>query len=271
MGRSFQHIILTRFNCRFEAAWTNVALDPEWLGPRFELFDRYCLPSVREQTCSEFQWVIFFDAETPEPFRSRAELLRDARTHVIFVKTLSGDLIRETIRTLSSDVSQLITTRLDNDDGLALDAVSRLQENLRDSPDRYYLNVEEGLILSGKRLYLRRDRHNAFVSLVEPTGDSVEGVTSRRHTEIGFHAPVYQVGGGPGWLQVVHGENVSNKIRGLRIHPSRVDRSRFSDRVDWPGSDYAVTRVFENALLQPVRMVRDKAAEWRRNLLLRRR
>jgi hypothetical protein len=221
MGGS--QVILTRFNCRFGAAWTSVAIDPAWLSPRFDLFDRYCLPAVRAQDCQEFKWILFFDEETPEPFKTRAASLACSNIVPLFVGNLSGDLIRQTIRDhIPPGATHVITSRLDNDDGLAVDYVRRLREAFRPVPHKEYLNLTEGFIVSNGRLYRRRDPHNAFVSLVEPVEGKIEGVWTYPHPEIGQHAPVRQVGGGPGWLQVVHGANVSNKVRGWRVNAGQL-------------------------------------------------
>ncbi|MBP0576017.1 hypothetical protein J8J27_35390, partial [Mycobacterium tuberculosis] len=41
----------------------------------FDLFRTYCLPSVAAQTRQDFEWVIFFDEQTPDEFRRQiAEL-----------------------------------------------------------------------------------------------------------------------------------------------------------------------------------------------------
>jgi hypothetical protein len=223
-------LLLTRFNCRFAASWTKAALDPKWLELRFSLFERYCLPSVLGQDCQNFTWILFFDQETPEPFRTRATALARENLRPIFVGTLSGELIRKTIREhIPEDASHVITSRLDNDDGLAKDYVRRLREAFRPVTNKEYLNVTEGFILNAARIYRHRDPHNAFVSLVEPVDGKIEGVWTYPHTEIRQHAPVRQIGGGPGWLQVVHGANVSNKVRGRRMPPSEVGENFILD------------------------------------------
>lgn len=224
-------VLLTRFNCRFRAAWTRVAIDAAWLDPRFDLFERYCLPSVLAQDCQDFTWIIFFDEETPEPFKSRAAALTRGNVRPVFVGTLTGELIRQTIRQqVPAGATHVITSRLDNDDGIATDYVHRVREAFVPKSHKEYLNVTEGFILSNGRVYRRRDPHNAFVSLVEPVDGEIEGVWAYPHTEIGQHAPVRQVGGGPGWLQVVHGANVSNKVRGRRVNAAEVGDEFILDR-----------------------------------------
>jgi N-acetylglucosaminyl-diphospho-decaprenol L-rhamnosyltransferase len=227
----FQHLLLTRFNCRFGASWTQLALDPGWLKPRFEIFEKYCLPSILHQDCRTFKWVIFFDQDTPEPFLASAASLQSDWIKPIFVGTLTGRLIRDVLRSqVPTGATHVITTRLDNDDGLATDFISRLQNAFRPVPAKQYLNMTEGYILSSNKLFVKKDYHNAFVSLVEPVEGDIEGVWAYPHTEIAQHAPVRQIGGGPGWLQVVHGANVSNRVRGRRVPPSEIGNHFRLDR-----------------------------------------
>jgi len=52
---NYRHVMITRFNVMFrDLAHTRAAgkgLDAAWLAERFDLFERYCLPSVLAQTC----------------------------------------------------------------------------------------------------------------------------------------------------------------------------------------------------------------------------
>ena len=71
---TFRHVILTRFNIRWDEQPTGPSLgtNPEWLRDRLELFERYCLPSILKQTQPSFSWILFFDHETPPEFADRA-------------------------------------------------------------------------------------------------------------------------------------------------------------------------------------------------------
>ena len=75
---NFSHFLITRFNLNLyerdkHAAPTRTA---RWLEHRFEVFERYCLPSVAAQTATDFRWLCLFDAATPEPYRRRVSPLR---------------------------------------------------------------------------------------------------------------------------------------------------------------------------------------------------
>jgi hypothetical protein len=77
IGQPFRHVLLTRFNARFAAKWTELCLDPAWLGHRFSLFERFCYPSVQAQTSTGFTWLVFFHEGTPAYRAARGGVPRD--------------------------------------------------------------------------------------------------------------------------------------------------------------------------------------------------
>ena len=62
--KSFEHLIITRFNLNLYARDKHDAptRTERWLAHRFEVFERYCLPSVAAQTNPNFRWLCLFDA-----------------------------------------------------------------------------------------------------------------------------------------------------------------------------------------------------------------
>src|SRR5690606_7652860 len=109
------------------------------------------------------------------------------------------------------------TTNLDNDDAIAVDFVERLQDAaLRHSPAALFLR--RGLIVQGDELYLRDDPDNAFCSVAEPW-DVPQTAWRDWHTLLHQHFDPVSIPGHPGWLQVVHGQNVSNRVHGKLISP----------------------------------------------------
>lgn len=70
---SFEHFILTRFALSFFEGVGEARLDEQYLDYRFNLFETVCLPSVRNQTCQNFKWLVLFDAQTPARYRNRIE------------------------------------------------------------------------------------------------------------------------------------------------------------------------------------------------------
>src|SRR6187402_3364420 len=127
-----KHFIATRFNLK-TSDWKksksgNLVLTNEWLEHRFNLFENYCFPSVRNQSNQNFTWCIFFDIDTPQNFKDRIVVLTANTTNVIplFIDGMPAlnvsfkNFIRENIT--NSDC-HIITTRIDNDDVIHEDFV----------------------------------------------------------------------------------------------------------------------------------------------------
>lgn len=111
----------------------------------------------------------------------------------------------------------VLTTNLDNDDGVAKDFVDRLQDLARRHP-RAALYLSNGLIVNGDAVHLRHDAANAFCSVAEPWNDP-QTAWRDVHNRLHHHFPTVAEGGAPAWLQVIHGRNVSNRVRGRRVTP----------------------------------------------------
>jgi hypothetical protein len=149
----------------------------------------------------------------------------------------------------------LITTNLDNDDALAADFMERIQR-LATPDETRDLFLERGLIACGEHAYLRRDRDNAFCSVAEPW--SAEPATAWRdwHIMLRSHMPVIASAGAPAWLQVVHGENVSNRVRGRLTDPSR-HRYLFPALIDRLPRPRGGAVAVDFLISSPLRTVRD--------------
>jgi len=175
---------------------------------------------VLAQTRRDFSWLVYFDPASPGWL---LEWIRDHERRASFTPLFReevprADLLAD-IRAVAGDrPGDLLTTNLDNDDGLARDFVARLQDAAVPA-GRAALYVGDGLIVRGDRVYRRLDRYNAFCSVRE-TWDEPVTCWSDWHIGLADHMPAVVLRGDPGWLQVVHGRNVSNRVRGRRTRPS---------------------------------------------------
>jgi hypothetical protein len=222
----FNHFFLTKFNVR-SFPDQRPGCDPSWLENRFRLFDRYCFPSVRNQSNQNFKWLVFFDADTPDSFKQKiADYTTKWENFVplyLDVPLPYGEFPSE-VRALVSqeiapDCEYLITTWLDNDDAIHQDYVSMIQDNFSQQ-DAETLNFIFGYQLSEGKLYFDFEMANHFISLIEKyDSSSFNTCLCRPHKEI------YQVCSSaqkiickPAWIEVVHGSNYMNVYRrGFRI------------------------------------------------------
>jgi hypothetical protein len=219
------HVFLTRFNLPSGGVESRIRAREGWLRERIELFERYTVPSVRAQDTASAAWLVYLDPESPTWLLER--MGRHAAEHLLtpLLRTMVGraelrdDLSAGVPGAGAGDV--LVTTNLDNDDGLARDFVTRVT-GTPGTATRTAIYLTTGLIRSPQGLYLRRDRCNAFCSVREPFVDPVT-CWADWHNLLHRHMPVQEVGGPPAWLQVVHGSNVSNRVRGRRVSPRRHD------------------------------------------------
>jgi hypothetical protein len=117
-------------------------------------------------------------------------------------------------RNRRAPTSHLITTRLDNDDGLCVDFIQRVQAEFRGQRSEV-INFTYGYVWRNGRIYWHADRSSPFASLIECTAN-IRTVWPRWHTRLSELAPIIQVADQPMWLQVVHGANVRNRTRGVR-------------------------------------------------------
>ncbi len=261
------HILLTRFNLPTGGIEARIRASESWLTNRWALFERYCAPSVAAQTTSDFTWIVYFDPESPEwlvraiePYVERG-LFRAVFRAEVPTETLISD-VRAVARHRDG---MLLTTNLDNDDGIAVDFLQRLRDAV-DFTDRRALYVARGLVKGADGVYLRHDPANAFCSVAAPWSDPSTSWDDW-HIMLGRTMPVVVLDGAPGWLQVVHGENVSNRVRG-RLVSSGEWTALFPGMLhDVP--DPGTARVIaDRYLLAPLRWLRDTGRATLRRMLI---
>lgn len=259
----FTHVVMTRFNLATPGRESDIRNRPGWLAERFALFERYCLPAMAAQTEQSFCWVIYFDEGTPAEFRDRIEACRAVRDFTpYFTPLFPADGWPRSLReTIADPKPWLLTTRLDNDDGLAVDFVARLHAAVRAArrePSSF--NFPRGFIMQGPRLYAMNHLSNAFASWLEPWGEGMRTAPSIHHMHIAEHGPVIQIDGPGAWLQVVHGGNVSNRVRGRRTGLSEA-QGRFPPApIAQIAPAGAAEIALENSVLAPLRDGRDALA-----------
>ncbi|WP_261164890.1 putative rhamnosyl transferase [Microbacterium sp. Marseille-Q6965] len=227
---SVDHVLLTRFNLPSAGREGVIRAQEGWLRERVELFLRYTVPTVAAQT-APVSWVVYFDPASPEWLRARLAPLVEAGAFVpVYAEAVTSAQVADDARRASGGRGRmLLTTNLDNDDAIAIDFAERLQR-LVVPGERRALYLGNGLIRQGPRVYLRRDRHNAFVSVAEGW-HAPRTAWCDWHTLVPRHMPTVSTGGAPGWIQVVHARNVSNRVRGRLADPAR-HRALFPGMLD---------------------------------------
>lgn len=230
-----RHFVLTR--AAYGSAWST-----EENERRLELMCAVTLPTLVAQTERRWEWVLLLDLADP---------LMDARAAAaekvgVPVRFLHWDSSGETEKPRSRSAAHAyraswraalgpgegptLTTRLDDDDGLAPDALKRVRaaaEAYAD-PDPVVLELPVGYRVSEGCAELTRRERNAWITYRAPAGDStlVYDFNHRRH-----ELPVLHVDQEPGWLWLRHQDTLS----GHKGRPANPIDERLRDLfpIDW--------------------------------------
>jgi hypothetical protein len=257
MSQNVDHVLLTRFNLPTEGLEGLIRARDGWLRERVGLFETYCAPSVHRQTCQNFKWIVYFDPDSPGWLHKWISEYAPRRFTPVLRSSVGPENVLADIKSLFGVASSvLVTSNLDNDDALALDFVERVQ-SAAPQADRTAVYLTHGLIKSGARLYLRRDMCNAFCSVIE-SWESPLTCWHDWHTLLGRSMKVLQLPGDPAWLQVIHGRNVSNRVRGRLTSGSRY-AANFSGLLDDVTPIAFMTYAKDVIVAQPLRMLKDAA------------
>jgi hypothetical protein len=218
-------VVVTRFNVAYAAA--HFAQDrsgaprrtPAWLKKRFELFEGFCLPSLKQQTDQRFTWLVLFSDSTPDEYRRRIEATqRDLPAfQPLFLSDDEKPLERfkqELARLVEEHHTHLVTMRIDNDDAYHREMVARTRAEVGRADDEF-LNFPLGLQCDLGRGLLARmhDESNPFLSRVERLdGRAPSTVLGMLHREVQESGLLRDVVAPPMWLQVIHDDNVTNRF-----------------------------------------------------------
>jgi hypothetical protein len=233
-----RHFIITRFNVRFDE-WNTTrdgqeVLTDTWLDHRFDIFNRYCLPSVKNQSSQSFTWCVFFDKQTPTKYTATIKRISESYTNFypIFISG-AGELTEAFkcfIRThLDTHDEHIITTRLDNDDLIHKEFIATIQK-LSGTIDRTVVDLRKGyqVNVSKDKFDIRKcnSLFNPFISLVESSTD-FDTVISRQHRDWRDADSVVSCNQKRLWIQLVHDRNKLNSVNYSFPMTRRIQPSNF--------------------------------------------
>ena len=219
---NFKHYVITRFNVPYPQAMegdTPKGIKPDYLKQRFEVFDRYTVPSLQNQTCKDFVWVVLFDKRTPEPFMGKILKYKDDGVfRPVFVEKLdyANKTVRELVEEEDIDNLPVITSRVDNDDAIVNTYVESIQlaakeilpkERYLSSPYVFRFDTKE------KTLTKYKMRKNHFVSRTGMLDDVGANVYHLSQDEMPKDARYYDIVPGIHSIEIVHESNLLNNTK----------------------------------------------------------
>ena len=245
---TFCHYIITRFNLPLSSRkdGDKDVCGKEYLSYRSDLFERFCMPSVVNQSCQDFRWLILFDINTPEEFKQRAEgwhniypnlipcyldtsKYGDLKDHgdPVFDVENDGPMLRiterfvtEIIRSMEETMPEwVLTTRLDNDDALHREFVSFIQTRFSFHPERkeYDLVYSYKYVPDEKIVYRYPLKNGHFMTLAEQGDSAFRSVMFCNHLEMDKYVRAEHIYARPLQTELIHGGNVVNGYTDLSI------------------------------------------------------
>ncbi len=232
---NIQTLLLTRFNIKFNRRFT-YNNDPAWLSVRFDLFEKYCLPSVINQTSENFKFILFFDKGTPDEFKTRAEgyKLKYSNVEICYSEgvdvsdgSMSNDNLPDVkdknyvrlVQPFLDESDYILTIRLDNDDAIE----STYVENLQNKANEILKGATNLPIVLGSRmgLQLLLDKGTMY-KMLYPNNHFIGLLTERVNfmtilddthlvmTQKFEYTPICS--NDPMWMEIVNGTNADNEF-----------------------------------------------------------
>lgn len=222
--QGYKHFVITRFNIRANYSCTlrnpdknpmKRILDQDYLQERFKIFEKYTLPSIKNQTNQNFIWLILFHKNTPNIFKRRVEQLKK---EYAFIDLYFGDEEKfnfsEYCNNLKENIKYTITTRIDNDDMFSDDYIEKVQEYANSNFSECIVSFSNGrkYDLASKKKYEYERKDNHFLSML---GTKKECILQYNHAKIfdSGKKVVLLNSNKPMWTEIIHDSNVINKVK----------------------------------------------------------
>lgn len=236
---AFDHFLITRFNLR-NKDWSNdknnqTVLNEEWLRYRYEIFEKFCFNSIKNQTTDNFIWLVYFDKNTPEKYREINRRLQQEfetfnpiyiNSNQAFIFGLLSDI--EKFRECSS-ASYLITTRIDNDDAFHYRTIETIQ-NCFNNQTKIIVNLSQiyCLDLNSNETTKYHFLSNPFLSLIEVNSIDLNRnhIFSRDHNHWRKDTKMISIEDDNVFcLQIIHERNVLNTLQGKYVIINDIQRN----------------------------------------------
>ena len=227
MDRQFTHYLITRYNVPLEGWHVDrsgiTTRDENWLKHRLHLFAAYCVPTILAQSEKNFTWLIYCDKDTP---KNHLIEIQRVLTPVTQAKIrLAGDYF-ECMRDIDqhlagSETPFVITSRVDNDDGLGIHYMKTIQSHFIPE-DKLIINLLNGNgyhVSKHVATVLKNIRNNHFGSLIEsrnPDGGHIS-VRGFQHGSPPSNFRVVNVKGSNSWIKIFHERNLRSSAFGYPL------------------------------------------------------
>lgn len=223
MSREYDHVLLTRFSVRFGR---HEPPGDNWLLYRWMFFRDALVSSISRGSARPHEWLVFFDESAPEWLRAEIDALAPGLFTPVYLAEPWGVVpVRRAVESVTS-APFLITTRVDSDDAVAVRFIEDIQAQFARQASLYVCFLSGVQIERGGQLFHYDEPSGPFLTYIEQRRPHTSPRTvfqSLGHGDSRDYGPLLTIVGPPRWMQVIHGGNLANGIRGLRIAPTVVE------------------------------------------------
>ena len=195
-----------------------------WCAKRVELFERFTLSSVLNQSFPHWRWVIGFDTVITDEVAGLLERLKKEPRIVPIVSNnrpgagpgFLADMAAKVIEISGTD-ENILTCRLDTDDLIHRDYLSTIHTAGRSAEINdavpAALDFPYGAQMHNGKLYAFVYMNNPFLGVIERP-DRMKTAFGLSHYDAPKVFPVRSTATAqPMWLQVIHGGNAANQFK----------------------------------------------------------
>lgn len=239
-----EHFLITRFNVPVNGWDRDKAgqptLDDDWMKHRLRLFQRFCVPTVAGQTENNFNWIIYCDTNSKS---TDVEAIQKAITNLSNTRIRLVPDFHQLLNDLklllsNSDSEFVITSRVDNDDGLGKNYIREIQNHFLERGNTI-INLNGGVLYDEDKKVLteiRKGRNNHYGSLIEEKNpqNNLVTVLGFPHDKPPAIYQVINVDRRFSWLKIIHSRNLSSRIHGKPVSLDKVLPHFTFDKADIP-------------------------------------
>ena len=222
----FTHYLVTRFNVPVNN-WNKdksgiPTLDNQWMQHRLSLFTRYCLPTIAGQSEKNFTWIIYCSSDTlPHDLQRIEESVRLVPGTLVRRVSDPEQMLDDLRQEISSaPTSYIITSRVDNDDGLGKNYIKSIQEHFKEM-DKLLLNPCGGILYDIHEKVMTQMKSsfkNHYTSLVEKkkSAGNMLTVLGCAHDSPPEDLSIENIPG-INWLKIIHERNLKSQLKGKPV------------------------------------------------------
>ena len=228
----FDHFIVTRFNLKNDD-WSvdknnNTICDSDWMSFRFDIFKNTCFNSIRNQSTKNFNWLVYFDTDTPKIYKDFIDDLHiEFPLFVPIFKKSNQDFLNDLCDDIKSltNKEHIITTRIDNDDAFHYLTIEKIQEQFN------YQNstiINLPWIVCFDLLNKKMSKHfyvsNPFISLIEKKCNGFfRTVFDKQHNDWRKSHSIININDKQAYcFQLIHDRNIYNQMEGVLIYDKNI-------------------------------------------------